>query len=657
MTNDVAELAQTLFEEIGDAAFIADPTTLRLLDVNPMSERLTGLPREDLLRQPLTRLFRSDADEGLDRLRRALNATQTFHSQEGYFLRRGLGEVWHPVNVTLTRLHTERRPLGLILARDITERVRAEEKLRLANAALRAEIAGHEQAAAALRQAQQRLRHVVASSPAVLFALALEGERIRGISWISENLQDLLGYGPAVATDPDWWMSNIHPDDRERMIAQTHEHLLSRGRAANEYRFWHRDGSYRWTRQEVRLMRDAAGKPLEAVGSWSDITERKQLEEQLRQAQKMEAVGRLAGGVAHDFNNLLTVINGFCDVLLADLPASDLRRESVAAIHGAGERAAGLTRQLLAFSRKAIVAPKVLDLNDIVDSVGKMLRRLIGEDVILTTSLAPGLDRVKADPGQVEQVLMNLAVNARDAMPAGGRLTIETGNLESGEGARYPGLAPGRYVRLVVSDTGHGMTEEVKARVFDPFFTTKEPGKGTGLGLATVYGIVQTYRGHVAVDSEVGAGTTFTILLPAEEAAADRPAGEVQQVAPRGTETVLLVEDEGAVRRVARIALEALGYTVLEAASAADAVPAAAAHPGPVHLLLTDVVMPGQGGREVAQTVRARYPEVKVLYVSGYTDDAVVRHGVFEATDAFLQKPFTPLRLARKVRAVLDGAG
>jgi CheY-like chemotaxis protein len=371
----------------------------------------------------------------------------------------------------------------------------------------------------------------------------------------------------------------------------------------------------------------------------------------------MEAVGRLAGGVAHDFNNLLTVINGFCEVLLAELPAGDPRRESVAAIRGAGERAAGLTGQLLAFSRKAIVAPKVLDLNDVVDSVGKMLRRLIGEDVILTTSLAPGLDRVKADPGQVEQVLMNLAVNARDAMPAGGRLMIETGNLELREGARYPGLAPGRYVRLAVSDTGHGMTEEVKARVFDPFFTTKEPGKGTGLGLATVYGIVETYGGHVAVDSEVGAGTTFTILLPAEEAAADRPAGEVQQVAPRGTETVLLVEDDGAVRRLAQIALEALGYTVLEAASSADAVLAAEVHPGPVHLLLTDVVMPGQGGREVARAVRARHPEVKVLYVSGYTDDAVVRHGVLEATDAFLQKPFTPRRLARKVRAVLDGTG
>jgi CheY-like chemotaxis protein len=370
----------------------------------------------------------------------------------------------------------------------------------------------------------------------------------------------------------------------------------------------------------------------------------------------MDAVGRLAGGVAHDFNNLLTVINGFCDLLLGDMPEADPRREPLAAIRGAGERAAALTGQLLAFSRKAIIAPKVLDLNDVVDSIGKMLRRLIGEDVILITSLAPGLERVKADPGQVEQVILNLVVNARDAMPTGGRLTIATANVEVREGdPRFPELAAGRYVRLAVSDTGQGMTDGVKAQVFEPFFTTKEPGKGTGLGLATVYGIVKTYGGHVAVDSAVGAGTTFTVLLPAEGRPADASAGEPSGLAPRGTETVLLVEDDDGVRRLARIALEAQGYTVLEAADGDEAVAAAESHTGSIHLLLTDVVMPHQGGREVVQAVRACRPGLKVLYMSGYTDDGVFRHGVSEAADAFLQKPFSPLGLARRVRAVLDG--
>ncbi len=414
-------------------------------------------------------------------------------------------------------------------------------------------------------------------------------------------------------------------------------------------------GETRWVVAKSTAICDESGRLQHVVDIFHDVTARRRLEEQLRQSQKMEAVGRLAGGVAHDFNNLLTVINGFCELLLANTPVTDPRREPLAAIGRAGERAAALTHQLLAFSRQAIVAPRVLDLNRVVDSTSKMLRRLIGEDILLTTSLAPGLNPVKADPGQTEQVLMNLAVNARDAMPLGGRLTIETANEEVREDDPcYPGLRPGRYVRLAVSDTGQGMTKEVKARVFEPFFTTKAPGKGTGLGLATVYGIVQACGGHIAVDSTVGAGTTFTVLLPAERPAADPPPEERLLIALRGAETVLVVEDDNEVRRLARIALAVQGYTVLEAASGAEAAQVAATHAGPIHLLLTDVVMPGQGGREVAEAIRARCPGVKVLYMSGYTDDAVLRHGVREATDAFLHKPFTALGLARQVRAVLD---
>jgi PAS domain S-box-containing protein len=451
--------------------------------------------------------------------------------------------------------------------------------------------------------------------------------------------------------------SFFHPDDVPGLHASMRR-VMEQGVATHmEYRIRWRNGVERTVRCKGEVVLDRFGKAARYIGTITDVTERLKLEEQLRQAQKMEAIGQLAGGVAHDFNNLLTVINGFSELLLADLPAADPRREPMTAIRDAGEQAARVTGQLLAFSRKAIVAPKVLDLNELIDSTGKMLRRLIGEDVTLTTVLSPGLSRVRIDPVQVEQVLMNLAVNARDAMLRGGQLTIETTNVEMGEGdiPGRPDLKPGRQVRLSVADTGHGMTDEVKARLFEPFFTTKGVGKGTGLGLATVYGIVKQAGGDVTVHTRVGAGTTFTIFLPAVPETAKPVESGALRLAPRGAETVLLTEDAEAVRKLVRRALEMQGYTVLEAGTGADAERAVDAHPGPVHLLVTDVVMPDLNGRELADAIRARRPGVKVLYISGYTDDAVVRHGVSEAADAFLQKPFTPLSLARKVREVLDG--
>jgi two-component system cell cycle sensor histidine kinase/response regulator CckA len=389
-----------------------------------------------------------------------------------------------------------------------------------------------------------------------------------------------------------------------------------------------------------------------------DVTDRKRLEEQYRQAQKMEAVGRLAGGVAHDFNNVLTVISGHSELLLADLGPDDPNRSSIQEIYDAGERAALLTRQLLTFSRKQIVAPRLLDLNAVVTSAEKFLRRLIGEDVSLTAALAPSLDRVSADPGQIEQVIMNLAVNARDAMPQGGRLTIETAvvELDGRYATTHADVAPGRYVMLAVSDAGVGMTDEVRRQVFEPFFTTKEVGKGTGLGLATVYGIVKQSGGHVEVYSEPGLGTTFKVYLPSAGRADQplRPSGPPVAARP-GTETVLLVEDEDAVRAMTRMALEMFGYKVLEARCGDEALDVNKAHDGAIHLLITDVVMPGMSGRQVAVAIAERRPTVKVLYCSGYTDDAVVRHGVLQADAAFLQKPFTVASLATKVRAVLDG--
>jgi PAS domain S-box-containing protein len=385
--------------------------------------------------------------------------------------------------------------------------------------------------------------------------------------------------------------------------------------------------------------------------------ERKQLEEQLRQSQKMEAIGQLAGGVAHDFNNLLTIINGYSEIIQTQLPPSNPVSGLVAEIAQAGTRAASLTRQLLAFSRKAVVEPRVLDLNAVVGDLEKLLRRLIGEDVELATVPDPALGSVLVDPGQVEQVLMNLAINARDAMPRGGKLTIETANAELDVTCTQavPDARPGPYVLLAVSDTGVGMDEAVMAHLFEPFFTTKSPGRGTGLGLATVYGIVKQSGGHVAVYSEVGHGTTFKIYLPR---VADGPVATRSHFgatrAATGTETVLLAEDEGAVRALARHVLKMHGYAVLEAGHGREALRIADDHLGPIHLLVTDVVMPEMGGRQLADELAARRAGTRVLYLSGYTDDAIVRHGVLQAESAFLQKPFTPTALVQKVREVLD---
>ncbi len=385
------------------------------------------------------------------------------------------------------------------------------------------------------------------------------------------------------------------------------------------------------------------------------VAELRASEERLRQAHKMEAIGQLAGGVAHDFNNLLTVINGYADILRGQLAAGSEAGESVHAILEAGQRAAALTGQLLAFSRKAMVQPRLVDLNEVVDSAARMLRRLIGERVTLTTRLQPGLPPVRIDPWQIEQVVMNLAVNARDAMPDGGTLLVETTELllptmittETGE------FRAGHAVQLTVSDTGQGMTEDVRARVFEPFFTTKGVGKGTGLGLATVYGIIRQAGGHVEVTSAPGHGATFRVLLPAASAE-ERPEAETLAPVGPGSETVLLVEDEEAVRRLALVALERRGYRVLAAGSAAEAMALATGHQGPLHLLLTDVVMPDMGGRQLAEALTARRPGLKVLFMSGYTDDTVLRDGLASADRSFLQKPFSVAALGRRVREVLD---
>ncbi len=407
-------------------------------------------------------------------------------------------------------------------------------------------------------------------------------------------------------------------------------------------------------------LRNAEGAVVGAIAVHEDVTERFLLEERLRQAQKMEAVGRLAGGVAHDFNNLLTVIIGCGELLLQALPPEGPTRPLAEEVARAGERAASLTRQLLAFSRKQPLAPRVLDLNGLVADLEPLLRRLIGEDVELATVLQPGLRPVRADPGQLEQVLLNLAANARDAMPHGGRLTVETRNVNLDEGyARlHPEVRPGPYVLLAASDTGHGMTAEVKAHLFEPFFTTKGPGQGTGLGLATAFGVVKASGGHIEVYSEPGAGSTFKVYLPrAEDARRPGKSYPGNTATPPGAEAVLVVEDEAAVRALTGRVLRGLGYAVLEAASGEEALRACGPGGSRVDLLVTDVVMPGLGGRQLAERLLAVHPGMRVLYLSGYPDDAVVRHGILEREANFLQKPFTPAALAQKVREVLDAPG
>src|SRR3989454_121056 len=379
--------------------------------------------------------------------------------------------------------------------------------------------------------------------------------------------------------------------------------------------------------------------------------DRRRLEQQLLASQRLEAVGRLAGGVAHDFNNVLTAVLGSTELMILDTPPGAANREELEIIREAATHAQDLIRQLLAFSSRQALKPVVLDVNHLVKNVGKMLRRLIGENIELTTEPAPDVDSVCADPGQLEQVLVNLVVNARDAMPQGGRLTIATANLAVTEGA-VP-VPPGRYVVLRVTDTGTGMDAATVERAFEPFFTTKPRGKGSGLGLATVYGIVRQSGGHVEVESVPGAGTTFRIYLPRVEDVAEQGAASTATPA-RGVETVLVVEDDERVRTLARKALEQAGYRVLVAAGGKEALAAAEGHDGPIDLLMTDVVMPAMSGRTLTRRLTQRHPDLKVLYMSGYSDEDIAQHGVFEAGIAFIKKPFTPSVLTKKLREVLD---
>jgi PAS domain S-box-containing protein len=504
----------------------------------------------------------------------------------------------------------------------------------------------------ALRDSEAQYRSIVQSAVYGIYRSSPEDHFLE----VNPAMVRMLGYDSAHDLLKLKISTDIYADSGERGML-IHRYKTTGLMENVEVRWKRKDGKLITVRLSGRAVANPDGSPDYFEMIAEDVTERRALEEQLRQSQKMEAVGRLAGGIAHDFNNLLTVIKGYSDLLLEEFKPADPLRNEVDEIRKAADRAASLTRQLLAFSRQQVLAPKVLDLNSVVGNMDRLLHRLLGADIDLQTSLARELGRVKADPGQIEQVIMNLAVNARDALPKGGKLTIETANvlLDDHYALEHIGAQAGSYVMLAVTDNGMGMSESVRQRIFEPFFTTKEVGKGTGLGLSTVYGIVKQSGGYIWVYSEIGVGSTFKVYLPRVDALADVATQKLSSYTTHaGTETVLLVEDEDGVRALVRQVLSKHGYTVLEARHGGEALLHCERFKETIHLLITDVVLEQMSGPELAQRLVVLRPDLKVLYVSGYTDDAIIHQGVLKQGTAFLQKPFTTDALARKIREILD---
>jgi PAS domain S-box-containing protein len=542
--------------------------------------------------------------------------------------------------------------LGVGWVSELVERVKTYAgALAQERTALAGQIAERKRLEEALRASEQRLRMIIDTEPECVKIMAADGLILEmnraGLAMLgADRPEEVIGHSAFEFIAPEY------VDACRAMSAR----ILAGAPAALEYEFIDLKGVRRWV--------ETHGVPLwdETTSAWCqlsiarDITERRRLEAQLRQAQKMEAIGQLAGGVAHDFNNLLTVIQGYCHLLLMNSTPESPLRADLNAIKAAADQASTLVRQLLVFSRQEALQPRTLDLNQVVTDIQKMLGRLIGEHITLTLDLSPRIGHVKTDPGQMEQVLINLAVNARDAMPQGGALRIETANVKIDDDyvRLHGGSQAGSYVMLAVSDTGCGMDKATQSRIFEPFFTTKERGKGTGLGLATVYGIVKQSGGYIEVESEVDQGTTFKIYLPRWTDAADVEAVEpVEAALPGGHETILLVEDEEAVRIITRVMLEQQGYTVLEAVHGPDALEQAARYQDMIHLVITDVIMPEMNGRVLVEHLQRRYPHLKALYVSGYTDEVLSQSGGLDPEAVLLRKPFTSQALADATRQAL----
>jgi len=539
----------------------------------------------------------------------------------------------------------------LLRARDLLE-LRVKERtaeLAQANEALRAEIIERQRTEETLRASEQRYRNLFDSANDLVYTHDLQGR----FTSFNRTAERTTGYTREEALRMN--ISELVAPEHLELVRQMIARMLG-GEGAPTYEI------AILTRDRKRLLVEVSthlifeeGKPVGTLCIAREITERKRLEEQVRQAQKIEAIGRLAGGIAHDFNNLLTIVSAYSHMLLMDLPEEHPARSYAQEILAAAERASALTDRLLAFSRRQVIQPVLVDLNELIRNMLGLLRRMVGEGVELATALAPELGKVRADPTQLEQVIMNLVANSRDAMPAGGTIWLETRNEEI-QVSRPGGVRAGRWVVLKVRDTGEGMDAETRSHLFEPFFTTKGPGKGTGLGLSIVYGIVKQSGGEIAVESSPGEGTVVTIHLPEAETWAVVQAAPVEEIARAGYETILLVEDEPGVRKLVRQMLLQQGYQVLEASNAAEALIVAQRYPGHIDLLLTDIVMPQVNGRELAEQLMARRPDLKVIYMTGYPEDAIIRYGIAGAEAVCLQKPFVPEDLARKVRQVLGQA-
>ncbi len=609
-----------LFERSAKAILLVDPATHRILLANPMASRATGFSGTELLNLTLPGLHSESEWRRLEPVY-AAGLREGLGNQECRIKARDGSEL-HAL-LSGTPYDLDGLEVLMLEYLDLTE---------------------HKQVHAALQRLEERLRAVVANTPIVLFAIDRDGtftmSEGRGLRQLDLEPGQVVGLS-VFEVYKDY--PRIVAAVRRALAGEEFTEVTEFGRLGFETRY--------------TPVRDPNGEVTGLIGVATDVTERRTLEERLRHAQRMEAIGRLAGGVAHDFNNLLSAILGHSELALARVEPGHPMRRSIEEIQKAGTRGSLLTRQLLAFSRKDVLTPAVVDLNVVVLQIEAMLRRLIGEDIEVTVVPSPKPAAVYADRGQLEQIVMNLAVNARDAMPRGGCLTIGVENvkLDGAYTQQHADVSPGAYVMLSVADNGCGMDAETLAHAFEPFYTTKGPGKGTGLGLSTVYGIAQQNHGHVSVYSEPGLGSTFKVYFPQVGApAATAEPVEEQAGSARGVETVLLVEDEDPVRSVTREVLESNGYRVIEARNGAEGLGMAAAHEGVIDILVTDVVMPVMGGGELAQRLVAQRPGLRVLYVSGYTDDAVVRHGVLEKSSAFMQKPYALSALVRKVREMLD---
>jgi PAS domain S-box-containing protein len=625
---------ESLVHSIDGIVWELDLPSLAFTFVSPQAERLVGYPPEMWLSEPdfwIEHLHPDDRRWVVD----YCNQTAALGHDHEFDYRMIAADgrvVWFRDIVTVDKSDSECVRLRGVMV-DITERKRAEDELM---------------------KSEERYRDLVENAHDIIYEHDLDGNYTAA----NKAGEQITGYTLAETLELNT-SQTIAPEFVDKARQMLKRKLAGESVTAYELDLIAKDGRRVAVEVNTRLLFDDGGAPVGVQGIARDVTERKQLSEQLRQSQKLEAVGQLAGGIAHDFNNLLTVIGGYSDLVLRRLPRESPLVASVAEIKKAGDRASGLTRQLLAFSRKQILQPAVLDLNSLISNLEKMLSRLIGEDIDLLTIAEPNLGQVKADPGQIEQVIINLIVNARDAMPCGGIITIQTGNVELSQDycESYLPCTPGKYIMLSVSDNGTGMDAKTQERIFDPFFTTKAAGKGTGLGLSTAYGIVKQSGGNIWVYSEVEKGTTFKIYLPrVDEESEIIASGNGLHPAPSGTETILLVEDEEQVRQIAEQILSTLGYNVIAACHGEEGLSVAEQYPGNIDLTITDVVMPHLSGREMIERLAPLRPKMKVLYMSGYTDDAIVRHGLLDKRLEFIQKPFAADAFARKIRSVLDSA-